>query len=198
MDVRSERSEDRARWDARYAAERQALGPSPFLVAMADFLPPRGRALDVATGSGREAIFLAARGLSVVGIDVSPVGLGLARRRAEERALHLDLIAADLLRFPLPRAAFDVVTCFHYLERSLFPALEASLRPGGVLVFETFTTDQLAFPEAHPRREAFLLRPNELLRAFPGLHVQHYEEKVRFHADGSRSVTAGLVAVRRT
>lgn len=191
-------SDDRARWDARYHGEPQlgALEPAAFLAAHASLLPIAGRALDVACGAGRNALFLAERGLDVLGVDVSPVGLALAQRAAAARGLSLELVAADLRAFALPRAAFSVVTCIHYLERSIFAALEAAIAPGGVLVFETFTRDQLAFPEAHPRRAEFLLAPQELLRAFPSLEVVRYAEGEHRLADGRRATLAQLIARR--
>ncbi|HZV00864.1 MAG TPA: class I SAM-dependent methyltransferase [Planctomycetota bacterium] len=190
--------DDRARWDKRYHEERHlaSLAPLPFLVTNADLVPRAGRALDVACGAGRNAIFLAGLGLRVTGIDISPEGLELARSSAKERGVELELVAADLLRFPIPRGAFAVVLVSHFLERALFPALEAALEPGGVLVYETFTRDQLAFPEAHPRREEFLLAPNELLRAFPTLRVLRYAETTQRLTDGRRCSLAQLVARR--
>lgn len=192
-------SEDRARWDSRYHHEPQlgSLEPSAFISTHAALLPSRGRALDVACGAGRHALFLAQLGLDVVGVDVSPVGLELARQAAARRGLAVELVAADLLRMPLPRDRFSVVTCVHYLERSLFGALEASLCQGGLLLYETFTRDQLAFPEAHPRRAEFLLAPQELLRAFPSLDVVHYAEGPHRLSDGRRAALAQLVARRR-
>jgi len=192
-------SDARARWDSRYHQEPAlaTLEPSPFLVAEASLLPDRGRALDVACGAGRNALFLAERGLRVVGVDISPVGLALARRAALARGLPVALAALDLERARLPEASFDAITCIHYLERSLFGELERALRPRGVLVYETFTRDQLAFPEAHPRRPEFLLAPQELLRAFPRLEVLRYAEREERACDGRRSVLAQLVAWRR-
>jgi tellurite methyltransferase len=191
-------SEDRVRWDARYHNEPQlaSLEPAAFLSSHAGLLP-RGRALDVACGAGRNVLFLAELGLAVTGVDVSPVGLELARRAARARGLDATLVEADLTRDPLPAGPYDVVLCNHYLERSLFGALEAAVAPGGVLVYETFTRDQLAFPEAHPRREEFLLVPQELLRAFPALEVEVYREGVHRLADGRRATLAQLIARRR-
>ncbi len=189
---------DRARWDKRYHEERHlaSLAPLPLLVTSAELLPRAGRALDVACGAGRNALFLSSLGLRTTGIDVSPMGLALARSAAKERGLELELVAADLLRFPIPEGAFAVVLVSHFLERALFPALEAALEPGGVLVYETFTRDQLAFPEAHPRKEEFLLGPNELLRAFPRLRVLRYAETTQRLTDGRRCSLAQLVARR--
>jgi SAM-dependent methyltransferase len=185
------------RWDAKWraAGDRAArAGPSEALTALDSLLPRSGRALDVACGAGRNALHLAARGLAVTGVDVSPEGLAIARREAERRALVLDLVEADLRTWRPPAASFDLVVVIDFLDRALFLALEAALRPGGLLVYETATRAQLAFPEAHPRRPEFLLEDNELLRAFPRLTVLRYDEGPRALADGSRAVRARLLA----
>jgi SAM-dependent methyltransferase len=164
----------------------------------ATLLPRTGRALDVACGAGRHTIFLAEQGLEVVGVDISSVGLEIARSNAHARGLgsRVQLYELDLTR-DLPDGVFDVVVCLHYLERTIFDGLAKRLKPGGLLLFETFTRDQLAFPEAHPRRDAFLLAPNELLHAFPSLCVVEYSEKEERLSDGRRAVLARLVARRR-
>ncbi|MEZ0230402.1 MAG: class I SAM-dependent methyltransferase [Planctomycetota bacterium] len=172
------------------------LEPAAFLSQHGAILP-RGRALDVACGAGRNVLFLAEMGLRAIGVDISPAGLELARRVAMARGLDVSLVEADLTRDPLPAGPFDVVVCVHYLERSLFGALEAAVAPGGVLVYETFTQDQLAFPEAHPRRKEFLLAPQELLRAFPALEVEVYAEGTHRLSDGRRATLAQLIARRR-
>jgi SAM-dependent methyltransferase len=166
--------------------------PSEFIVAVADRLP-RGRVLDVATGEGRNALFFAARGDRVVGIDRSHEALMAARRAAATCGLRLDLVCADLEEYPLPRACFDVVVNCRYLQRSLVPAMVQTVRPGGVVVFETFLIDQLEF--GHPRNPAFLLQHNELLRLFADLRVLYYEEG-QFESGGRPAHLARLVAQR--
>lgn len=190
---------DRERWDAKWseAGERAAHAPpASALLALDALLPRSGRALDVACGAGRNALHLAARGLRPTGVDVSPVGLALARQESRRRGLELELIEADLATWRPDEAAFDLIVAIDYLDRALFPALERALKPGGLLVHESATRAQLAFPEAHPRRPEFLLEENELLRAFPGLTVLLYEEGPRRLADGGRCARARIVARR--
>ncbi|MBI3726505.1 class I SAM-dependent methyltransferase, partial [bacterium] len=155
-----------------------------------------GRVLDVACGAGRNALFLASLGLEVTGVDVSEQGLLLAKKAAEARGLSLTLVTADLDAFPI-EGEWDAIVCFHFLDRKLYPRLPLALRHGGLLAVETFTREQLAFPESHPRREEFLLGPNELLETFRGLHVLSYEEGMLRQGDGSRAVLATLFAERR-
>jgi tellurite methyltransferase len=165
--------------------------PSDFVRAVAERLP-HGRVLDVACGSGRNALFFLARGDRVIGIDRSLESLG-DLRRATGSTSSLQLVQADLEQLPLPVGCFDVVLNVRYLQRSLAPALQRALRPGGMLVFETFLIEQLQ--RGHPRNPDFLLQPNELLHLFAGMRVLHYEEGLC--RDGDRDAyLARLLAER--
>src|SRR5262249_12629623 len=103
---------------------------------------PKGRALDMATGKGRNAIFLAKRGFQVVEINISPVALEMARRTAQEKCLAIDWQEADLERIELPKEYYDLVVNLNYLQRSLVPQIKKTLKPGGWVIFETYLTDQ--------------------------------------------------------
>jgi SAM-dependent methyltransferase len=166
---------DREHWDARYREAAHSGGPPPeWLAAHARHWPARGRALDVAAGRGRIALWLAARGLRVLAADVSPVGLEQAGEAARSAGLPLDTLVIDLEREPLPAGPFDVITCFHYLQRDLFPELAARLAPGGCLCVEIATTGNLE-RHAQPSRR-FLLEPGELARLCAPLELLHSEE----------------------
>lgn len=146
--------------------------PASVLVRHEARLPRRGRALDIACGSGRNAAWLAARGLATWGVDVLPDALVRARALARG-ALELDSAAAMFPRAPMaftcadatrplpfaPRS-FDLVTGFRYLERSLFSRVADLVVPGGFLAWETFSSR--APKDTHPRRAAFRLAPGEL------------------------------------
>ena len=161
-------------WEERYASPRRRprRGPSAWLVTYADRLPT-GRALDVATGEGRNALFLARRGFEVTGVDRSPTALRTARARAREEGLELELHLADLEACKLPAGPFDVVVVMRYLQRSLFEPLGRALAPGGVLLYESFTRDYLKYG---PRNPEHLLRPGELREAFRDLEIPAYRE----------------------
>jgi SAM-dependent methyltransferase len=162
--------DDRAHWDARYGAAPAGLfaaAPADLLVAVARRLPRRGRALELAMGEGQNAVFLARRGLRVTGLDVSPVAVGRARARARAAGVPLAARVRDLRGARLRRGFYDLVTCFHYLDRALFSAMARALRPGGVLVVEIATVRNL---ERHPRPgRPYVLAEGELAAAFPGL-----------------------------
>jgi SAM-dependent methyltransferase len=184
-------------WDEKYR-ERQALperGPSQFLVENAGLLPEGGRALDVAMGSGRNAVYLASLGFEVTGVEISPVGCEQALEAARETGVRIEAVCADLETWDVPVAAFDAVINFNYLQRDLCPRLAAALKPGGVLVFETFTVEQRQFGWG-PKHDAFLLRPGELRELFPELEALVYREETRGTVRGMRAA-AGLVALRR-
>lgn len=166
---------DRERWDAAHCAGSHVDAPTPeWLTALDAELPRSGRALDVASGTGRLARFWAARGLDTLAVDVSPEGLRLAREAAAREGLVLETRALDLEREPLPDGSFAALSCFHYLQRDLFPALAAQLAPGGVLACEIATVRNL---ERSPKPSArFLLQPNELLALCRPLEVVFYQE----------------------
>ena len=186
-------------WDERYRDEEAVpeRGPADFLVGHRSLLPPAGRALDVAMGTGRNTLYLASLGYEVTGIDVSGVAVERCREEAERRGLRIEAVQADLGSYRLPSEAYDVIIDFYYLQRELAPALVAALRPGGVLVFESFTTEQRRFGWG-PQQEEFLLRPGELRTLFPGLEELVYREGlVESQSGRGTKAVAGLVARKR-
>lgn len=190
----SERS-DRARWESRYGGGNRPGGnePAAYLRDHRDYLPPRGLACDLGAGQGRNAVFLAQHGLEVVAVDFSLAALDQCGVRAREHHVTLHRLAADLGNFPLPEGAFDCIINFNFLLRQLAPGIIAALKPGGVLIFETMTTDYLRFrPAFNPD---FLLRPGELAEMFCGLRLVKYRETVLAGRDTSRAV-ASLIACK--
>ncbi len=186
--------DDRARWDEKHAAEHATQKPSRFLkeIFEADSWPlPKGRALDIATGKGRNAIFLAERGFQVVGIDISPVALETARRISREKSLAIDWQEADLERFDLPQGDYDLVLNLNYLQRSLVPQIKKTLKPGGWVIFETYLTDQSKI--GHVTSPAYLLLHNELLDFFRDFRVLYYREG-KFPQSSGSEFRAGLLA----
>ena len=145
-------------------------------------------------GTGSNALFLAERGYEVTGIDISAVAVERARREAQERGLWLNAVCADLRSYKVPPRFFDVVLVFYYLQRDLCPQIAGALSAGGVLVFETFTTEQRQFGWG-PAKDEHLLRPGELRGLFPGLEELVFKEGVE-ESDRGRKAVAGLIARR--
>ena len=168
-------------WNQRYAEGSHAsLDADPFFVrAYREFLEPRfkyvGRALDVAGGVGRHAIYLAERGWLVTLMDISDAALKQARREAEHRDVHIFAEQTDLTDVQLPEDAFDLIVGFFYLERSLLSQIATALRPAGMLIYKTYTTEQekLSGGPTHPMH---LLQSGELKRAFAELEILYYSE----------------------
>jgi len=176
---------DADRWDERYLrGEHAPAEPSGLLVrAVEEFAqvdlaaaPAPPRALDVACGAGRHALFLAARGFRVTAVDASRVGVKMMLERARGCGLSLDARVADLARgeFTIERGAYQLVCDFYYLQRDLFRAMRAGLRPGGLFVAAIHTADER--PSARPMNPDFLLRPEELREQFRGWEILHYHE----------------------
>jgi len=165
---------DREKWDARYRAGAPSAGDPSWLLELQDELPDGGRALDIAAGAGRVSIWLARRGFEVTAIDISPVGLTLAREAAADEGVQIATVVTDLEREPFPEGPFHLVACFHYRQRALFPVIAAQIAPGGVVVAELATVKTLEKREKPSRR--WLARPNELLEDCKGLEVVYYRE----------------------
>jgi SAM-dependent methyltransferase len=165
---------DQERWNARYAEKAVPGTPSPYLGDLDDLIPRHGRALDVAGGAGRNAIWLARRGLLTTLLDVSDVALGQAAGVARVAGLQLSTVRLDLEASPLPTGPWDLILCTYFLQRSLFPAFAEALAPGGLLVFAHATRKNL---ERHPRPgPSHLLEEGELPGLLGGLEILRFEE----------------------
>jgi len=161
---------DRERWDRRYAdpiARLKKRGPNPLLVRHALPVRPGGRALELACGLGRNAIWLAGQGYRVDAIDISLEALRHARAEMQRRNVSgVNFILGDLDHFPLPDIPYDLVVVFRFLDRALFPTIRDRTRPGGLVIYQTFNLRRL---ELHPTfSQEHLLRPGELAGFFPG------------------------------
>ncbi|NOY25821.1 MAG: class I SAM-dependent methyltransferase [Oligoflexia bacterium] len=185
----SERGDpERDRWDRRWASRTDPVGPpSELLRALDDVLPTTGRALDVAAGRGRQARWLARRGLDVTAVDVSPVGLA-ALSRSENPTVRTWV--ADLSLDPLPAGPWDVICCVDFYLPTLFGALCAALAPGGWLVFAHPTLDNLS-RHAHPSAR-FLVPADQVASLVPDLEIRRCDAAWR--QDGRHE--AWLVARR--
>jgi SAM-dependent methyltransferase len=155
---------DRERWNRKYAAiaPNPDMEPDPLLLRFADLLDGQGMALDLACGLGSNAMFLARRGYEVIGVDASLVGLCHARAALAGTGLPVQLVAADLDDFVLPRERFALAIVFRFLNRSLLPGIKRALKPGGLLIYQTFNVNQLHVAPA--MRREYLLEPGELAR----------------------------------
>ena len=167
--------EEQLEWERRYqeGGYRPRTGPSPHLVQFIEQLP-RGRALDVACGTGRNALLLAEHGYQVDAIDVSEEALRQADELAQKQGLQVHWIRADLDSELFPAGVYQAVTCSFYFNRSFIPRLKQAVAEGGYLLFEQHLRTSL--PVAGPRNQEWRLEPNELLRLFHDFRIVYYEE----------------------
>ncbi|GIV81471.1 MAG: SAM-dependent methyltransferase [Anaerolineae bacterium] len=182
---------DRARWDRRYAepSDRLKRGPNPLLERYA----PRGeglRALELACGLGHNALWLAAQGYTVDALDISYAALRHGRAEMLRRGLQgVNFIVADLDEFPLPRCQYDLVLVFRFLDRRLFPSIRERVRPGGLVIYQTFNVRHRAHrPSCSPDH---MLCLGELPTHFPGWEVLEARDEGTLSSFVGRKPAAG-------
>jgi tellurite methyltransferase len=174
-------------WEEHYAhAAEIDFTPAPLLVEAVEMLPP-GRALDLASGPGRNAFYLAGLGWSVVAVDSSSAAIRALRRRAADLRLRVETHVADLEpgAFRIKPGAYDLILDFFYLQRELFLQMKEGVRPDGVVVAEIHLRDD------QPHR--FVLEPGELWAEFHGWKIHSYSEA---RQAGHRRPSARIIARR--
>ncbi|HXD74966.1 MAG TPA: methyltransferase domain-containing protein [Vicinamibacterales bacterium] len=134
-----------------------------------------GKALDVAMGRGRHALVLARHGFQTFGVDIRHEAVRDAMNAAAREGLLIRGWCADLTDSPLPVGFFDLLVVTRYLQRDLFDTIKAAVKPGGYVIYETFTSAQLAHGTG-PKSPDHLLRPGELRSLFADWNVLFYEE----------------------
>jgi SAM-dependent methyltransferase len=178
-------------WDEHYSDPVHIeTTPEPLLTGFAELLKP-GRALDLACGAGRHALYLASLGWEVTAVDASPVALAALRGRAASLELAVDARLADLERgeFRIVPAAYDLICDFFYLQRDLFPRIRDGARMGGAFVGAI----HLADGASGPRNPAYLMAPGELRREFEGWKILYYSEG----GEPGRSRRSARIVARR-
>ncbi len=164
-------------WNERYRSQGcDQTEPEPLLVRYAGLHAP-DRALDLACGAGRNAIFLARTGWHVTAVDSAPPAIELLRSRAGEDCARIDARIADLERgeFSIEPDGYALIGDFFYLQRSLFPQIRHGVRRGGLFVATIHMFDDS--PGVRPMNPDFLLQPDELKAAFAGWEILHYIER---------------------
>mgnify|MGYP003306296854 FL=1 len=166
---------DQIKWDKRYSLLKGApVEPPSWLETYRSWLSPGGLGLDVASGNGRIALWLASSGLNVTAIDISAIGLKAATLNVEKLGFTLETVVVDLDEMELSSGEFDVITCFHYWQVDLFKLICHQIKPGGIFISEIFTKPNLTRHE-HPT-EKYLAETGELKRVCDSLEIIFYEE----------------------
>ncbi len=185
---------DQKRWDKRFGRKEFALGkePNPFLKKHIHLLP-KGRALDIASGEGRNAVFLAQNGFEVDAVDISEKGLKKARKLAREKGVKINIFLVDLDQHPIGKERYDLIADFYFLRRRLIPRIKKGLKKGGKVIFETYLLEHRKLGTGGPKQAKYFLKPNELLRLFKNLRILFYREGI-FKEGGKRKAVASIIA----
>jgi tellurite methyltransferase len=185
---------DKKRWDERFGRKEFALGkePNSFLKKHIRLLP-QGKALDMATGEGRNAVFLAQNGFEVDAVDISEKGLKKARKLAREKGVKVNALLVDLDHYQIEKDRYDLIANFYFLKRRLIPEVRKGLKKGGRVIFETYLLEHRKLAIGGPRQAKYFLKPNELLRLFKDFRILFYREGI-FREGGKRKAVASLIA----
>jgi SAM-dependent methyltransferase len=166
-------------WDERYQGETYLFGEAPnaFLARQAHRLAPGQAALAVADGEGRNGVWLAEQGLSVLSVDGSSVAQAKAARLAQARGVSLDLQHVDLAVWDWPAARFDVVAAIFIqfagpdLRGQIFEGMKRALKPGGLILLEGYRPEQIAYGTGGPRTPENLYTEAMLREAFADVEI---------------------------
>ena len=164
---------DQSRWDKYYDIEEFLFGTGPIRFLKENIhLFPKGKALDLAMGEGRNGVYLATQGFDVLGLDISPLGLKKAHKLAEHHNVRIKTQVVDLEEYQLEKNAYDVIICTYYMQRDLFEQIKESIRPGGMVLIETYNVDYLRYASFSKK---YLLEHNELLEIFKDFKTIRYQ-----------------------
>ncbi len=182
------------KWNQRYRQASDLPPVNPWLVHYRHLLPTKGTALDLACGLGQNSFFLAKHGLSVEGWDMSAVGIEKLEQQAKAQALEVTGRCIDATS-PWPEAQFDLVYVSYFLQREVCPQIIKSLKPGGVLMYQTFNNLPL---EGKPSNPKFLLAEGELLQLFADLTPLVYvDEGSHYALDNPHSMSGKALLIAK-
>lgn len=156
----------------------------------------KGKALDLAAGEGRNAIFLAQHGFDVDAVDISEIGLRKAQKLAKEMGVKIHTLLADLDTYQIRKQQYDLITNFYFLNRNLVPKIKRGLKKGGMVIFETYLLEHRKLRTGGPKDPRYFLRPNELLQLFKEFRILFYREGI-FKEGGKRKAIASLIAQKK-
>ena len=161
---------DIAAWEQRYRAQEDTseLSAHPLLVETAGSLPP-GRALDLACGSGRNALWLAQHDWNVTAVDGSPTAIEILRRRAAGLRIKTQIADLEDPSFTIAPASYELIAICYYLQRTLFVPAKQALVPGGILI-------AIALLAEPGKDNSFRVEPGELPRYLDGWEILHHRE----------------------
>lgn len=199
-------SEQAEFWDERYRGGDFAFGTAPnaFLASQAQYLKPGLRAFVPGDGQGRNGVWLAQQGLIVESVDISPIGVAASKELAKARGVEINAMVGDLLDWNWPLRRYDLVASLylHFLDFDrprLHQAMLNALKPGGILILEAFSVDQLEFQKSHssggPKTADMLYSEAKLAADFVDASILLMEKATVVLSEGHRH--QGPAAVMR-
>ena len=185
---------DQKRWDQRFKGKKFAFGKkaNSFLRRHIAILP-KGKALDLAAGEGRNAVFLAQHGFKVDAVDISEIGLRKTQELAGKGRVRVHTILADLDSYPIKRGEYNLITNLYFLSRNIIPKMKRGLKKGGMVVLETYLLEHRRLHTGGPKNPKYFLKANEPLQLFEGFRILFYREGI-FEEGGKRKAIASLIA----
>jgi SAM-dependent methyltransferase len=182
------------RWNTRFSAPDYIFGTAPndYLASKAPLLKPGLRALCVADGEGRNSVWLAEQGLKVRAFDLSPVGVGKARRLAAERGVSVDYDISDIYGWRWPKAEFDVVAAIFVqfadpaMRTFMFERIVESMKPRALLIVQGYTPKQLEYKTGGPKQVENMYTPPLLRSAFQALEILEVREHEEIMSEGTQ------------
>ena len=183
-------SEDRERWDKKYSSN---VIPTKIVKVVEDFakLATGNRALDLASGMGRNSKFLATLGFQVDALDISPIAI-----ESLKNIENINPKEVDFDSYVLPENSYDLIVCTYFLKRELFLQIEKALKEDGIFIFETF----MHHPDNTkvPSNKTFLLNEGELEATFDDRYeILHLREFMEEGVCGEKSMKSSMVAKKR-
>jgi tellurite methyltransferase len=166
-------------WDEKYSRKSYVFGKSPalFLAENYHHIPFEASVLDMGMGEGRNAVFLAQKGYKVTGVDISSVAIKKSYILAREHGVKIKGIVASLKKYSIPPESFDAIISFYYVDRTLVEKIKSWLKPGGILIYEAYTTKEMNRKKTNTLNENEYLNEQELLKLFGGgMRVLKFEE----------------------
>ena len=179
---------DRIKWNKKYDSPKHKAdkSPSKWLKENKGLLNGKGKALDIAMGEGKNAVYLAELGYDVLGIDISETAVHNAIAFAKEKKIKIEALNTDLDEYQFKMNEFNLIICFNFLDRRLFSKIRKALLPSGLLFYETFNIDHLKYNDF---KNEWVLNHNELLQEFGDFRIIKYQE-----VEHSNSGTTSFVA----
>ncbi|EGV36504.1 class I SAM-dependent methyltransferase [Neisseria weaveri] len=187
-------------WDERYLTDDYVFGtePNEFIARMRHHFPDSGKALDLATGEGRNGIFLAQLGLETEGVDMSAVGLEKAQKLAEEKGVPFTTRIENIAEMEMPSEFYDVITSVfcHFAEperTKVFQRVIGALKPGGLFAGVFYHPEQIAYGTGGPGDPDMMGTLEEMQQALEGLEWLVAEYEIKDLAEGCRHVGTSSV-----